>query len=88
MMGIVAWVDHAARMPSPAKSDQDGLDACLCLLAALYLAEGKDSLMIGDLLTGYIVVPAGEGLSAELEARCVKTGRDPSQWVRTFRMSW
>ena len=49
LMDIVQWINHAARNPSPRKSDQDGLDACLCLLVALYLAERKDCLMVGDL---------------------------------------
>ena len=29
---------------SPRKRDQNGLDACLCLLVALYLAKQKDCL--------------------------------------------
>lgn len=49
---IVRWIDAAARSTSPRKSDQDGLDSCLCLLVALYLAERKDCLMVGDLHTG------------------------------------
>ncbi len=83
---IVRWIDEAARKTSPGKSDQDGLDACMCLLVALYLAERKNCLMVGDRQTGYIVVPYGAGLRAELEARCNKTGRTPSEWVRAFRL--
>ncbi len=70
LMEIVRWIDDVARKTSPRKSDQDGLDACLCLLVALYLAERKDCLMVGDLQTGYIVVPYGAELRAELDARC------------------
>jgi predicted RNase H-like nuclease len=83
---IVQWIDDAARNTSPHKSDQDRLDACLCLLVALYLAQRKDCLMVGDLQTGYIVVPDHGGLREELEARCKQTGRAPSQWVRLFRL--
>lgn len=86
LRGIVQWIDDAARNTSPRKSDQDGLDACLCLLVALYLAQRKDCLMVGDLQTGYIVVPDDAGLRAELEARCNQTGRAPSEWVRKFRL--
>ena len=86
LMGIVAWIDGAARNTSPRKREQDGLDACLCLLVALYLAERKDCLMVGDLQTGYIVVPYGAELRAELDARCNKTGLAPSEWVRAFRL--
>jgi len=83
---IAEWIDSATRNTLPRKSDQDGLDACVCLLVALYFAERKECLMVGDLQTGYMVVPYGAGLCAELEARCCKTGRAPSQWVRSFRM--
>jgi predicted RNase H-like nuclease len=69
---------------SPCKNDQDGLDACLCLLVALYLAERKDCLMVGDLKTGDIVVPHGTELRAELDARCNNTERTASEWVRVF----
>jgi predicted RNase H-like nuclease len=82
---IFRWVDDAAGKTSPRKTDQDGLDACLCLLVALYLVERKDCLMVGDGQTGYIVVPDGAELRAELVARCNQTGRAPSEWVRPFR---
>jgi predicted RNase H-like nuclease len=85
LMDIVQWINHAARNPSPHKSDQDGLDACVCLLVAVYLADGRDSLMVGNRQTGYIVVPYGTGLRAELDARCSQTGRVPSEWVRRFK---
>jgi predicted RNase H-like nuclease len=86
LTGISRWIDDAARNPSPRKSDQDGLDACLCLLVALHLVERKDCLMVGDLMTGYIIVPFGAGLLAELQARCTQTARVPSEWVRVFRL--
>lgn len=85
LMEIVRWVDDAARKTSPRKTDQDGLDACLCLLVALFLVERKDCLMVGDGQTGYIVVPDGAELRAELVARCNQTGRASSKWVRSFR---
>jgi predicted RNase H-like nuclease len=86
LMKIVRWIDGAAGNPSPCKNDQDGLDACLCLLVALYLAERKNCLMVGDRQTGYIVVPYDTGLCKELKARCMKTRREPSKWVRVFRL--
>jgi hypothetical protein len=86
LMNVARWVNDAAQNTSPRKSDQDGLDACLCLLVALYLAEGKDCLMVGDQQTGYIVVPYGAGICAELNGRCNRTGRVPSEWVRAFRL--
>ena len=83
---IGKWIGGVALNDSPSKPDQDKLDACLCLLVTLYLAERKDCLMVGDLRTGYIVVPNGAGLREELEERCEVTGRAPSEWVRTFRL--
>ena len=83
---VVRWIDEAARSSSPSKSDQNGLDACLCLLVAVYLAERKHCLMVGDLHTGYMVVPYGAEIHAELDARCRLTGRVPSEWVRRFKM--
>lgn len=82
---LVQWLDAAEKIEAPRKSNQDGLDACICLLAALYFAEAKDCLMVGNLDTGYIVVPYEEALSYELMGRCRKTQRDPAQWVRSFR---
>ena len=86
LMEVVRWIDNAAGKTSPRKADQDGLDGCLCLLVALYLAERKDCLMVGDRRTGYIVVPYGTELHAEIIARCIHTGRVPSEWVRRFRL--
>jgi predicted RNase H-like nuclease len=86
LMEIAQWIDAAARKAPPRKSDQDGLDACLCLLVALYLAERKDCLMVGNRQTGYIVVPYGGGLLTELQTRCNRTGRPSSEWVRVFRL--
>ena len=86
LMEIVRWIDDAARKSPPHKSEQDGLDACICLLVALYLGERKDCLMVGDRQTGYIVVPYGPELRAELDARCNKACRVPSEWVRVFRL--
>ncbi len=85
LVGIVEWIEGVSKKTSPRKSDQDGLDACLCLLVALYLAEQEDCLMIGDLQTGYIVVPFGASLLSELEVRCAKTDRDPSEWIQVFQ---
>ena len=86
LMEIAQWIDAAARKASPRKSDQDGLDACLCLLVALYSADRKDCLMVGDLQTGYIVVPYGGSILKELQTRCNRTRLPPSEWVRVFRL--
>jgi predicted RNase H-like nuclease len=86
LMGIALCIDGVALSTPPRKSDQDGLDARLCLLVALDLAQLKDCLMVGCLETGYIVVPYCTKLHEELEVRCKKTGRLPLKWVQKFRL--
>jgi predicted RNase H-like nuclease len=71
LTGIVEWIVNAGRLSEPRKEDQNRLDACVCLQVALHLAEGRDCLMVGDLKTGYIVVPH----SAD-----VKGGVKPDHW--------
>ena len=87
LSGIGQWINDAAGRSPLCKPDQDSLDACICLLVALYLAEGKDCLMVGDLQTGYIVVPDNVEIRDELATRCKKTGRAPSEWVQKFRLA-
>jgi predicted RNase H-like nuclease len=43
LMRIVRWIESEAQNASPNKSAQDGLDACLCLLVALDLAQQKSA---------------------------------------------
>ena len=78
-------MNRAAQNTSPRKFDQDGLDACLCLLVALCLAGRKAFPMVGDRQTGYIVVHDHDAeLHEELDARCNRIGWVPSEWVRKF----
>ena len=80
---IARWVDDAEKT-SPRKCDQDKLDACLCLLVALYLAERRDCLMVGNRQSGYIVVPDCAELREELDARCNQIDPVPSECVTEF----
>ena len=82
---MAKWLDEMARLARPRKTDQDKLDAVLCLLAALHMVVGNDCIMVGDCDTGYIVVPDCTTVREELEARCRKTRRLPREWVRVFR---
>lgn len=82
---LTEWLDDAISKTVPQKSDQDKLDACLCLLVALELTDLKECLMVGDQDSGYIVVPHGTLLRDELVARCEQTGRTPAHWVRSFK---
>ena len=81
-----AWAQAAATKTKPTKSDQDQLDACICLMSALHLAKGRDALFVGCCATGYIIVPDSELLRNELESRCVELGRETTSWVRVFRL--
>lgn len=83
---LAAWAETAATKTKPTKSDQDQLDACICLVSALHLARGHDALFVGCCDTGYIVVPDSETLRNELESRCVELGRESAMWVRVFRL--
>jgi len=52
-------------------------------LALSQLGTGS---LVGDLETGYIVVPHAKDLRAELDVRREKTDRLPAEWVRVFRL--
>lgn len=88
---LTAWITAAGNNPLPAtsrerKQIQDCLDACLCLLVALYLVEGRNCLMVGNVESGYMVVPHGESLHEELIARCNDTGRPHRDWIRDLKL--
>jgi predicted RNase H-like nuclease len=83
---LASWTETAATKTKPAKSDQDQLDACICLVSALHLARRRDALFVGCRTTGYIVVPDSETLRRELEVRCLELECDCASWVRTFRL--
>ena len=57
---LVEWCHNAARIGNPVKADQDRLDSALCLWIALHwrLRPRNQSLLLGDLATGYMVMPA------------------------------
>lgn len=62
------WCRNAAALPRPRKADQDRLDAMLCLAVALHWrhAPAAESIMIGDLASGYIVAPLAPALRDRL----------------------
>lgn len=66
----------------PSKSDQDCVDACICLLVALHYARQQACLMIGDMKTGYMLVPSNDSLAESLRQRSQSAGKNPTQWVR------
>jgi predicted RNase H-like nuclease len=87
LTSVVSWLVQAIAFDRPTKRDQDQLDACLCLLVGLGLLERAACLMVGNMETGYIVVPDSELLRNELDSRCRDTERSQEDWVRLFRLA-
>lgn len=81
---IADWIDSIQHIPKPRKTDQDCLDACLCLLVAMDMAEGETCLLIGEQKTGYIVTTASELVVNEFAERCIETERNPTGWIHRF----
>lgn len=87
LLHLEKWLTKAGNSESPRKQDQDCLDACICLLMGMHLVGKKDCLFVGNMATGYMVVPYGETLYKELAVRCEITGRDSVEWLHKFKMS-
>jgi predicted RNase H-like nuclease len=61
---IAEWCRDVGKLSHPRKPDQDRLDSVLCVLVALRwrLRPRDESLILGDLKTGYIVLPASSAV--------------------------
>ncbi len=70
---LAAWCVGAATIAKPRKADQDMLDAVLCVLIALRwrLRPRAESMLLGDRVTGYMVLPA----SANVRERLIAAAR-------------
>jgi len=57
---LAGWCRDTGSTTQPKKAHQDMLDSALCVLIALHwrLRPREASLLLGDLLTGYMVLPA------------------------------
>lgn len=66
---VAAWCAAAAEIPVPVKADQDKLDAVICLLVAIRwrLRPREHSAILGDLESGYMVIPASAEVRGYLE---------------------
>lgn len=62
------WCDEAKSLTQPKKADQDKLDAMICALIGLHWmkAPREQSVMIGDLVNGYMIAPALFGIHERL----------------------
>jgi predicted RNase H-like nuclease len=67
---VADWCVTAAGIPKVVKADQDKLDAVICVLVAIRwrLRPRTNSVMLGDLVTGYMVIPASPDVGAYLTA--------------------
>ncbi len=65
-----SWCETMLGAVSPRKSDQDKVDAMICALIGLHWlrAPRAQSMMIGDLESGYMIVPAPGGIHERLVA--------------------
>ena len=65
---LSAWCTQAGTLDQPAKSDQDMLDAARCTLVAIrWRQRPRDqSLLLGDLAGGYMVMPISPAVRVRL----------------------
>jgi len=75
VFGLPEWAQHQASL-APSKADQDRLDAVLCAISAHHWIRKlpNASLMVGDLIHGYIVTPASPAVRERLEAKAAPIG--------------
>jgi len=66
--GVVDWANALLGVQAPNKSDQDKLDAVICALVGYHwrFRPRDESLMIGDLNSGYMIVPSCEHTRTKL----------------------
>lgn len=66
-----AWCASLEDNGAPRKCDQDKLDAAICLLSAIRWMRGPrvTSIMIGDLVRGYITSPVNNEIRTRLEMK-------------------
>jgi predicted RNase H-like nuclease len=77
--GIQDWTEKVKRETTdrpPRKADQDRLDAVLCALIGYHwrAKSRQDSVMIGDLTSGYMIAPADANCGGRLVAAAAKRG--------------
>lgn len=72
---LAKWCRSAGQIPGPRKADQDKMDSALCVLIAIYwrLRPREESLLLGDLTTGYMVLPASREVRERLTVAARKS---------------
>ncbi len=72
---LARWAEQQVKLDTPKKSNQDCLDAAICLIVALlWRRKVSDMTVIGDGHNGYMVTPASARVKAILEQAARKMG--------------
>jgi predicted RNase H-like nuclease len=73
---LAGWLEKLRVLEKPKKSDQDCLDATICLLIAIRWRLGKrdESVVLGDLSTGYMISPVSRPVMDRLSKEANKCG--------------
>lgn len=73
---LATWAQKAASFAAPKKGDQDKLDAAICaLVGLLWRTKARtETIMIGDLDTGYMIAPASAEVRSKLKIAALKSG--------------
>lgn len=74
--GVEAWTRELTARRPPRKADQDQLDAVLCALIGYHwrAKPRAESIMIGDLISGYMISPVDANIKARLKTAAAKRG--------------
>lgn len=73
---VAGWAEQSAAILRPRKPDQDRLDSVLCaLIGYVWLVKPRhDSIMIGDLQSGYMITPASSDIRGRLTMAAMMRG--------------
>jgi predicted RNase H-like nuclease len=72
---VCSWLMAArASVAAPRKQTQDQLDSVICLCHAISWTGGEPALVVGDMSSGYMVVPSHDDLTAHLVTHATSHG--------------
>lgn len=72
---LALWAQKAASLSAPKKADQDKLDATICAIVGLLwrTKPRTETIMVGDLETGYMIAPASPEVRSKLRLAAIKS---------------
>lgn len=72
---LALWAQRGSALAAPKKGDQDKLDAAICALVGLLwrTKTRSETIMIGDLDTGYMIAPASAEVRSKLKIAALKS---------------